>query len=201
MKRVADLQVATEQLRLLASGLGVLKRIADLELSLKEEETRPAAQVSGQPVAQDRNELWRLQSYRVPTVYVTRIDGTTSATPSDLRTIGFEGTPRFDAYEGKLLFQRSPHPRFQTPHSPSGLPASVWSKTMASVRTDLDRFSEEERTFLEMWGYELAVQTFPWISGPHSGPPGWRPEKIGEPPTTQQLQALRKSSQRKSGSC
>lgn len=68
---------------------------------------------------------------------------------------------------------------------------------MAYVRTDLGEFSEEERRFLEMWGYELAVESLPWISGPRSRPPGGRPPEIGKPPTNEQLQSLRKSAQRK----
>jgi predicted acylesterase/phospholipase RssA len=185
MKRVAELEVEGERIAISAAGIQVSKRRFELEQKLQR---MPAGTSENLRAERERlradceAELRRLSEYPLPTLRVVRIDG---ARDDDLVGHGFQG-PHYNAFEGQwnpIRWDDAPVPS-----------RSPWAKVMASMRTDLDRFSSDERHFLEIWGYEQARDTW---SLP-TGLPGCRHEKIGEPPNEVQLINLQKSAYRKS---
>ncbi len=159
----------------------LMKRVAELQLELQRIGVA-ALRAEWERLRDEwKTELQRLSDYPPCTLRVVRIDG------SQDNTLVLDRL-NYNAFEARW----DPIVRYAAPMPDP----SPWAKGMASMRTDLDRFSREERGFLEIWGYERASGTWK-ASGGGGGLPGWRPEPIGPPPTDAQLTQLQKSDQRK----
>jgi predicted acylesterase/phospholipase RssA len=182
MRRIAELEIESQITRVALAKLAIMKADADRGTGVRGNPVKPAM---------PRSPVFEGEPVRVPRIRVVRISGSKedsdTCNPSfEMKTGGFEGTScklvglRFEA---KLM------------------PSDKWASAMASIRTDLDRFSQQELQALETWGYEQARSAWPAPPRERADggrrPPGWKPDPIGEPPTDEQLNKLRRSARRK----
>lgn len=182
MRRVAELELEGERVGLAGARLAVRSRRLELEQDLKREyPSGDESRLAESKRLKDASEiqLRQLSDYPLPELRIVRIDGSRDA-ELDL------DRPQFIAFEGRWA------PPFRRLAAPMRA-RSPWANVMASMRTDLDRFSAEEREFLEIWGYERASDVW---STPNRIP-GSRPDAIGQPPTDAQLRQLQMSGQRR----
>jgi hypothetical protein len=173
MKRVAELQLEVERLGPAIAHLSILKRRSELELDMQREKLGGAEYQSAEW------KLKQLSEYPGLRWEVVSIDGSRYNSHIHLEP------PHYNAF----MTRWGPVIQYGAPVHSAGL----WARTMASMRTDLDRFSTQERDFLESWGYEQARHTWP----DPKKPPGARCDPIGSPPTEAELIQLEKSKRRK----
>jgi hypothetical protein len=183
MRRIAELEIESQITRVALAKLAVMKADADRGTGVRGApviSTRPGSPgFEGKPVP-------------VPRIRVVRISGSKEDSDTcnprfEMKTGGFEGTSCKLVglgLEAKLM------------------PSDKWAGAMASIRTDLDQFSQQELQALETWGYEQARSAWPAPSRERADggrrPPGWRPDQIGEPPTDEQLtKFIERSARRK----
>ncbi len=179
MRRVAELEVDVEMIALSAARLGISKRQVELERDL----ARSDADVrEPDPAVAFRQP----HEIRVPRLQVVGIDGRRDDSLYNRLDVEIGGG--FYGFRNRLvgIQRRTSMTREES-----------WAVAMASIRTDLDKFSLEECRFLETWGYEQTSAA--WSPPAGFGPPGSRPPAIAQHPTQMQLIGLEESARTKLG--
>jgi predicted acylesterase/phospholipase RssA len=132
MRRIAELEIESQITRVALAKLSIMKADADRGTGVR-----------GHPVmpAMPRSPVFEGEPVHVPRIRVVGISGSKedseTCNPSfEMKTGGCKLAGL--SFEAKLM------------------PSDKWASAMASIRTDLDRFSHQELQALETWGYEQA---------------------------------------------
>jgi predicted acylesterase/phospholipase RssA len=187
MRRVAELEIESQITRVALAKLAVMKADVDRTVEVRDDGRVIRRLPTNFAI---ESAIFDGEVVRVPRIQVVRING--GREDSDMSDARFEMTGGFEGTFRKLVGLR---------FEGQAMPKDKWAIAMASIRTDLDRFSSEELRALETWGYERARAA--WPASPGRGPDGvdrpigWEPGPIGEVPSDEQLIRLEASGQTK----